>query len=195
MSFVFQFESHMHNVDSLSLCIWLNSWPFSFCSSSGETLNKATTGWPRSRWCWWATLSTLPATCSCTAPISPPAMATSSDPGCERLEPDSDKQADSLTDIMAAMTTKDSDGSAANGVRNGGAQQDGAQAKRTHTTRPHLTGRKLSLQERGTYLSSGSAGGYTHISPRVARRPTVECKRVSISGDTQVRKSFEFSSY
>ncbi|XP_018547396.1 calcium/calmodulin-dependent protein kinase kinase 1 isoform X2 [Lates calcarifer] len=108
-------------------------------------------------------------------------MATSSDPGCERLDPDSDKQTSSLTDIMAAMTTKDLDGSAANGVRNGGAQQDGAQAKRTHPLRPHLTGRKLSLQERGTYLSSGSGGGYTHISPRVARRPTVESKRVSIS--------------
>uniref|UniRef100_A0A672FWQ6 calcium/calmodulin-dependent protein kinase n=1 Tax=Salarias fasciatus TaxID=181472 RepID=A0A672FWQ6_SALFA len=43
--------------------------------------------------------------------------------------------------------------------------------ERTQPCRPHLTGRKLSLQERG----------YTHISPRVARRPTVECKRVSIS--------------
>ncbi|KAG8008237.1 Calcium/calmodulin-dependent protein kinase kinase 1 [Nibea albiflora] len=108
-------------------------------------------------------------------------MAMSSDPGCERLDPDSDKQTGSLTDTMAAMTTKDSDGSTANGVRNGAAQKDGAQAKRTPPVRPHLTGRKLSLQERGTYLSSGSGGGYTHTSPRVARRPTVESKRVSIS--------------
>ncbi|XP_019109912.1 calcium/calmodulin-dependent protein kinase kinase 1 isoform X2 [Larimichthys crocea] len=108
-------------------------------------------------------------------------MAMSSDPGCERLDPDSDKQTGSLTDTMAAMTTKDSDGSTANGVRNGAAQKDGAQAKRTPPVRPHLTGRKLSLQERGTYLSSGSGGGYTHVSPRVARRPTVESKRVSIS--------------
>uniref|UniRef100_A0A3B4YDL7 Calcium/calmodulin-dependent protein kinase kinase 1, alpha a n=1 Tax=Seriola lalandi dorsalis TaxID=1841481 RepID=A0A3B4YDL7_SERLL len=108
-------------------------------------------------------------------------MATSSDPGCERLDPDSDKQTSSLMDTMAAMTTKDSGGSAANGVRNSGAQQDWGQAKRTHPLRPHLTGRKLSLQERGTYLSSGSGGGFTHISPRVARRPTVESKRVSIS--------------
>uniref|UniRef100_A0A3Q3L486 Calcium/calmodulin-dependent protein kinase kinase 1, alpha a n=1 Tax=Mastacembelus armatus TaxID=205130 RepID=A0A3Q3L486_9TELE len=61
---------------------------------------------------------------------------------------------------------QESDSSAANGVRNGGAQ-----AKRNHPALPHLTGRKLSLQERG----------YTHISPRVARRPTVESKRVSIS--------------
>lgn len=110
-------------------------------------------------------------------------MAMSSDPACERLNPDSDKQSSSLTDTMAAMTTKDnSDGSATNGVRNGAAQ-----AKRSHPLRPHLSGRKLSLQERGTYLSSGSGRGYTHISPRVARRPTVESKRVSIS-DSQVWK-------
>ncbi|KAM7374774.1 hypothetical protein PAMP_007413 [Pampus punctatissimus] len=108
-------------------------------------------------------------------------MAMSSDPGCERLNPDSDEQTGSLTDTMAAMTTKDSGGSATNGVKNGRAQQDGAQAKRTHPMRPHLSGRKLSLQEKGTYLSSGPGRGYTHISPRVARRPTVESKRVSIS--------------
>eukprot|EP00064_Thunnus_orientalis_P005336 superscaffoldBa00000516_g5350 len=108
-------------------------------------------------------------------------MAMSSDPGCERLNPDSDEQTSSLTDTMAAMTTKDPGGSATNGMRNGGAQQDGAQARRTHPMRPHLSGRKLSLQERGTYLSSGPGRGYTHISPRVARRPTVESKRVSIS--------------
>ncbi|XP_049894097.1 calcium/calmodulin-dependent protein kinase kinase 1 isoform X2 [Epinephelus moara] len=107
-------------------------------------------------------------------------MAMSSDSGRERLDPDTKEQTGSLTDIMAAMTTKDSDGSATNGVRNGGAQPDGAQAKRIHALRPHLTGRKFSLQERGTYMS-GSGGGYTHISPRVARRPTVESKRVSIS--------------
>ncbi|XP_059207124.1 calcium/calmodulin-dependent protein kinase kinase 1 isoform X2 [Centropristis striata] len=108
-------------------------------------------------------------------------MAMSSDPGCERLDPDSDKQASSLTDVMAAMTTEEPDGSATNGVKNGGAQQGGAQAKRTHAMRPHLTGRKFSLQERGTYRSSGPGGGYTNTSPRVARRPTVESKRVSIS--------------
>uniref|UniRef100_A0AAX7SHS3 calcium/calmodulin-dependent protein kinase n=1 Tax=Astatotilapia calliptera TaxID=8154 RepID=A0AAX7SHS3_ASTCA len=72
----------------------------------------------------------------------------SRDAGCERLDPNSSTQTSGLTDIMAAMTTKDSDGS------------------RPLPTRPHLTGRKLSLQER------------THISPR---RPTVESKRVSIS--------------
>ncbi|XP_054481714.1 calcium/calmodulin-dependent protein kinase kinase 1 isoform X1 [Anoplopoma fimbria] len=108
-------------------------------------------------------------------------MAMSSDPGRERPDPDSDNQTGSLSDIMAAMTTGDSDGSAANGVRNGGAQQGGAQTKRIRPLRPHLSGRKLSLQERGTYLSSGPGGGYTHVSPRVARRPTVESKHVSIS--------------
>ncbi|XP_008426373.1 calcium/calmodulin-dependent protein kinase kinase 1 isoform X2 [Poecilia reticulata] len=108
-------------------------------------------------------------------------MAMSSDPGCERLDPNSSKQTSSLTDIMAAMTTKDPEGSSANGVKNGKAQQEGVQGKRVQALRPHLSGRKLSLQERGTYLSAGSEGGYTHISPRGARRPTVESKRVSIS--------------
>ncbi|XP_068455840.1 calcium/calmodulin-dependent protein kinase kinase 1 isoform X2 [Clinocottus analis] len=109
-------------------------------------------------------------------------MAMSSDPGRERPGLDSDKQTGSLSDIMAAMTMEDSD----DGVRNGGAhQRDGAQAKRSRAVapppRPHLTGRKLSLQERGTYRPSGPGGGFTHVSPRVARRPTVESKRVSIS--------------
>ncbi|XP_013875065.1 calcium/calmodulin-dependent protein kinase kinase 1 isoform X2 [Austrofundulus limnaeus] len=109
-------------------------------------------------------------------------MAMSSDPGYERRDPTSSPRMSSLTDIMAAMTTKDSDSSAPNGVKNGKAPRDGKQAKRAQ--RPHLTGRKLSLQERGTYQPSGSEEGYTHISPRGARRPTVESKRVSIS-DTQ----------
>ncbi|XP_017268180.1 calcium/calmodulin-dependent protein kinase kinase 1 isoform X2 [Kryptolebias marmoratus] len=108
-------------------------------------------------------------------------MAMNSDPGYERLDPNSSPQTSSLTDIMAAMTTKDSDGSAANGMKNGKAQRDGNQAKRCQVLRPHLTGRKLSLQERGTYQPSGSEGGYMHISPRGVRRPTVESKRVSIS--------------
>ncbi|XP_041657572.1 calcium/calmodulin-dependent protein kinase kinase 1 isoform X2 [Cheilinus undulatus] len=107
-------------------------------------------------------------------------MAMSGDPVCERLAPDSDAQTSSLTDNLAAMTTKDSDGSAANGMKNGGGQREAIQGRRTHSLRPHMAGRKLSLQEKGTYMS-GSGGGYTHISPRVARRPTVESKRVSIS--------------
>lgn len=117
-------------------------------------------------------------------------MAMSSAPGREKPGLNSDKQTGSLTDIMAAMTMEDSGGSAANGVGNGGAQQDGA--KRSRALRPHLTGRKLSLQEKGTYRSSGPGGGFMHVSPRVARKPTVESKRVSIS-DTQVMKQFEFT--
>lgn len=115
-------------------------------------------------------------------------MATNRHTAFESLDPEADGQAGSLTDTMAAMTTKDSGSSATNGMGNGGTQKDAPQDKRTCPLRPHLTGRKLSLQERGTYLSSGSGRGYTHVSPRVARRPTVESKRISIS-DAQVRKS------
>lgn len=113
-------------------------------------------------------------------------MAMSSVPDCGRLDPSSSKETSSLSDIMAGMTTKDPEGSSANGVKNGKGQQDVNQGKRVQVLRPHLSGRKLSLQERGTYLSAGSEGGYTHISPHGARRPTVESKRVSIS-DSQVR--------
>lgn len=111
-------------------------------------------------------------------------MAMSSDPAPERLEPDSDKQGCSLTDAMAAIGVQDSDG---HGVRNGGAQ-----VTRTHPSRPNLSGRKLSLQERGTYISSGAGRGY--MSSREARRPTVESKRVSIS-DAQVSQGFILISF
>uniref|UniRef100_A0A6Q2XZG3 Protein kinase domain-containing protein n=1 Tax=Esox lucius TaxID=8010 RepID=A0A6Q2XZG3_ESOLU len=57
--------------------------------------------------------------------------------------------------------------------------------KRGPPSHAHLSGRKLSLQERGTY-PSGRSGG-TQVSPRVPRRPTVESKRVSIS-DAEVRE-------
>lgn len=101
-------------------------------------------------------------------------MAMSSDPAPapapERLEPDSDTQSCILAETMAAVTVQDSAG---HGVRNGGAPG----------SRPNLSGRKLSLQERGTFSSSGAGRGY--ISSREARRPTVESKRVSIS-DSQV---------
>lgn len=58
------------------------------------------------------------------------------------------------------------------------------------STRPTLSGRKYSLQERpsGNFLTSGDAGfgpyatgPSTHISPRIVRRPTIESHRVSIS--------------
>lgn len=114
-----------------------------------------------------------PSTCSSAVPALTPTstMAMSSDPAPERLEPDLDKQSCSLVDGMAAVTLQDSDG---HSVRNGA---------RTHLSRPNLSGRKLSLQERGTYSSSGAGRG--NMSAREARRPTVESKRVSIS-DSQV---------
>ncbi|CAM5104792.1 unnamed protein product [Natator depressus] len=58
-------------------------------------------------------------------------------------------------------------------------------------TRPVLSSRKLSLQERptGSYLASTNPPGYgpyatgplTHISPRIVRRPTIESNRIAIS--------------
>ncbi|XP_050764805.1 calcium/calmodulin-dependent protein kinase kinase 1 isoform X2 [Gymnogyps californianus] len=54
-------------------------------------------------------------------------------------------------------------------------------------TRPVLSSRKLSLQERssGGYLASSNSPGYgpyaTGPSPRIMRRPTIESNRVSIS--------------
>uniref|UniRef100_A0A8D0GRK1 Calcium/calmodulin dependent protein kinase kinase 1 n=1 Tax=Sphenodon punctatus TaxID=8508 RepID=A0A8D0GRK1_SPHPU len=62
---------------------------------------------------------------------------------------------------------------------------------RTRPTRPVLSSRKFSLQERpsGSYLASANTSGYgpyatgpfMHISPRIVRRPTIESHRVSIS--------------
>lgn len=118
-------------------------------------------------------------------------MAMSCDPAFESLDPEADSQTSTLTDTMAAMTTKDLGSSATNGVGNGRTQKEVPQDKRSHPMRPHLTGRKLSLQERGTNLSSGSGRGYTQVSPRMVRRPTVESKRISIS-DSQVRNSLPF---
>uniref|UniRef100_A0A8C0IRB2 Calcium/calmodulin dependent protein kinase kinase 1 n=1 Tax=Chelonoidis abingdonii TaxID=106734 RepID=A0A8C0IRB2_CHEAB len=58
-------------------------------------------------------------------------------------------------------------------------------------TRPVLSSRKLSLQERptGSYLASTNAPGYgpyatgplTHISPHIVRRPTIESNRIAVS--------------
>ncbi|XP_041255500.1 calcium/calmodulin-dependent protein kinase kinase 1 [Onychostruthus taczanowskii] len=60
-------------------------------------------------------------------------------------------------------------------------------APKRHLTRPGLSSRKLSLQERssGAYLASSSTSGCgpyaTGPSPRIIRRPTIESNRVSIS--------------
>ncbi|KAI4877402.1 hypothetical protein NFI96_000428 [Prochilodus magdalenae] len=101
-------------------------------------------------------------------------MAMSSDPGCTGAEPDPEPSSQiELTDKMAAITLTDP---STNGLRNG------AGVRKAPPQRPHLSGRKMSLQERGTYLSAGGgAERFHHISPRAARRPTVESKRVSIS--------------
>ncbi|TWW74412.1 hypothetical protein D4764_14G0004150 [Takifugu flavidus] len=105
----------------------------------------------------------------------------SRDPAFESLDPEADSQTSSLIDTMAAMTTKDFGSSATNGVGNGRTQKEVPQDKRSRPLQPHLTGRKLSLQERGTNLSLGSGRGYTQVSHRMVCRPTVESKRISIS--------------
>uniref|UniRef100_A0AAY5EI04 Calcium/calmodulin-dependent protein kinase kinase 1, alpha a n=1 Tax=Electrophorus electricus TaxID=8005 RepID=A0AAY5EI04_ELEEL len=97
----------------------------------------------------------------------------SSDPGCAQADLDPDSSQDEVADKMAAIIITDPTTS---GLRNG------AGLKKPPPRRPHLSGRKMSLQERGTYLSAGGgAERFLHISPRVARQPTVESKRVSIS--------------
>lgn len=62
---------------------------------------------------------------------------------------------------------------------------------RSGDTRPVISNRKFSLQERstGSYVPSPNATGHgpyatgpsSHISPRIVRRPTIESNRVSIS--------------
>uniref|UniRef100_A0A8C8RMH4 Calcium/calmodulin dependent protein kinase kinase 1 n=1 Tax=Pelusios castaneus TaxID=367368 RepID=A0A8C8RMH4_9SAUR len=71
-------------------------------------------------------------------------------------------------------------------------------------SRPVLSSRKLSLQERptGSYLDSNNASGYgpyatgplTHISPRIVRRPTIESNRISIS-DAEVSPFMQLWQY
>lgn len=107
-------------------------------------------------------------------------MAMSTDPGRAAPEAEPEHQTE-LADMVAAMDVAPAkEASAANGVKNGGMDPPAKRAPQ----RPVLSNRKLSLQERGTYLGAGG-GAYSHISPRVARRPTIESKRVSIS-DAQV---------
>lgn len=116
---------------------------------------------------------------------SPVSMAMSSDPGYmgPELDPDSSSESSSPTPLSAKMAGITITDPSTNGLRNG------AGHKRAPPQRPHLSGRKMSLQERGTYLSAGGgAERISHISPRAARRPTIESKRVSIS-DAQVRLS------
>ncbi|KAI5615548.1 calcium/calmodulin-dependent protein kinase kinase 1 isoform X2, partial [Silurus asotus] len=109
---------------------------------------------------------------------SPVSMAMSSDPGYAgpELDPDSSESSTSPTPLSSKMSAITLTDPSTNGLRNG------AGHKRAPPQRPHLSGRKMSLQERGTYLSAGGASErISHISPRAARRPTIESKRVSIS--------------
>ncbi|XP_051969509.1 calcium/calmodulin-dependent protein kinase kinase 1-like isoform X1 [Xyrauchen texanus] len=102
-------------------------------------------------------------------------MAMSSDPGSVGVELDTDSlQTSEMTEKMSAVSLRSDPSS--NGVKYGSGDR-----KALHH-RPHLSGRKMSLQERGTYGSTGGgADRYSHISARVARQPTIESKRVSIS--------------
>lgn len=83
----------------------------------------------------------------------------SADTAC-RPEPDSENNGE-LADLVAAMNVAANRLTPPNGYRTGPPR----------TTRPRLSDRKLSLQERGS---------------RMARQPTIETKRVSIT-DADVR--------
>ncbi|XP_016144825.1 calcium/calmodulin-dependent protein kinase kinase 1-like [Sinocyclocheilus grahami] len=98
-------------------------------------------------------------------------MAMSSDPGCVGVDPDPDSSQEAeMTDKMSVVSLRSDPSSSV--VKNG------TGVKKALPMRPHLSGRKMSLQERGTYVSSGSgADRYS----RIARQPTIESKRVSIS--------------
>lgn len=94
-------------------------------------------------------------------------MAMSSDPGCVGLDHDPDSShTTEMTTKMSAVSLRSDPSS--NGIKNG------TGLKKAPPRRPHLSGRKMSLQERGTYLSSGGGA-------RMARQKTIESKRVSIS--------------
>ncbi|RXM91685.1 Calcium/calmodulin-dependent protein kinase kinase 1 [Acipenser ruthenus] len=112
-------------------------------------------------------------------------------------EMDSEHQTE-LADRVAAINMSAGDGLSngkkglqANGMNNGDGST-GNSAKKA-ARRPVLSSRKLSLQERssGNNAAVGSGfgpyatGPYSHVSPRVARRPTIESKHISIS-DSQV---------
>ncbi|XP_058857587.1 calcium/calmodulin-dependent protein kinase kinase 1-like isoform X1 [Acipenser ruthenus] len=117
---------------------------------------------------------------------NPPRRASSA-------EMDSEHQTE-LADRVAAINMSAGDGLSngkkglqANGTNNGDGST-GNSAKKA-ARRPVLSSRKLSLQERssGNNAAAGSGfgpystGPYSHVSPRVARRPTIESKHISIS--------------
>ncbi|XP_063059612.1 calcium/calmodulin-dependent protein kinase kinase 1 isoform X2 [Engraulis encrasicolus] len=98
-------------------------------------------------------------------------MAMSSDPGTAELS-------ERVAGISVAGPPPPPTGGASNGVGNGASSLGPTTRKALGIQqRPQLSGRKLSLQERGPY--QGAGGG------RMARPPTIESKRISISGDPQ----------
>ncbi|XP_048872641.1 calcium/calmodulin-dependent protein kinase kinase 1 isoform X1 [Brienomyrus brachyistius] len=99
------------------------------------------------------------------------------DPGFQ-ASPDPEPQAE-LANQVATVSLTPPETSTGAGLKNGA----GGTEPKKPGERPHLSSRKLSLQERGTYAGAGGTAG-THISPRAPRRPTIESKHVSIS-DTQ----------
>ncbi|MBN3308309.1 calcium/calmodulin-dependent protein kinase kinase 1 isoform X2 [Amia ocellicauda] len=102
-------------------------------------------------------------------------------------EMESEHQTELADRVAAINVTTDKapppNGRRVNGMNNGaqGGVSDPSVARKA-PQRPVLSNRKLSLQERssGNYAPYAT-GNSTHISPRVARRPTIESKRVSIS--------------
>ncbi|XP_059913326.1 calcium/calmodulin-dependent protein kinase kinase 1 isoform X1 [Gadus macrocephalus] len=113
----------------------------------------------------------------------------SGDPGCGRRASDpaplgdsADERTGELADVMAALMACDppppSTTPGANGLKNGAAAAAARRKGQGPPPRPQLTGRKLSLQERGMHQGGPGHAASHRTAPR---RPTVESKRVSIS--------------
>ncbi|TRY99296.1 hypothetical protein DNTS_003989 [Danionella cerebrum] len=89
-------------------------------------------------------------------------MAMSTAPACSGLDHNPDSSpAPEMTDKLSTLSL---------GPDTSNLVKNGTGVKKTQVKNPHLTGRKMSLQERGTFVGS-----------RIARQPTIESKRVSIS--------------
>lgn len=102
----------------------------------------------------------LPPVCSAVSEGRPAIMSSDT---VGRAEPESEHQAE-LADLVAAMNVASNCPTPPNGHRPG-------PPRTNNTQRARLSDRKLSLQERGS---------------RIARQPTIETKRVSIT-DADVR--------
>ncbi|XP_030633452.1 calcium/calmodulin-dependent protein kinase kinase 1b [Chanos chanos] len=78
-----------------------------------------------------------------------------------------------LADMVAAINVAANRITPPNGHRVGRLRSDGSESGKNQRHRLTLSDRKLSLQERGSHQGA--------TTPRIARRPTIESKRVSIS--------------